>query len=249
MKMSEYTRNEWKKMKDQPLKVRLAFFWDYYKWPTIVVAVAAVALIYTVSTQLNRKEVVLSGMLINSYTPLEEGEFLQEFCDSAGINVDKQEITLLTGLSMDTDNASADLMTYQRIHAGIGVRETDFLILDSDGIRRCGYDTSHMLLDLREFLDPEQLASLEDRLYYIDGSLVEREDSLEGETATYPSPFAPDEMTDPIPVGIDIRDCTEFLNPYYSTEQVLYFAVVCNAPNMDKTLQFFEYIMEHIIKE
>ncbi len=249
MKMSEYTRSEWKKMKDQPLKARMLYFWEYYKWPTIIVTLVVVALAYTVTLWITEKEEVLSGILINSSVPLEDPEFLQAFCDETDINTKKQEIVLVTGLSLSSEEPSMGYMTYQRIHAGIAARDTDFLIADGDSLRQCGYDSSHMLMDLREFLSQEQLMALEERLYYIDGSLLEKTYSGEGNTVTYPLPSAPEKMENPIPVGIDIHHCTEFLDSYYSTKQPLYFAVVVNAPHSDRTLQFLEFIMEHTNKE
>ena len=249
MKMSEYTRGEWKKMKDQPLKARLAYFWDYYKWPTIVVLLVIAALTYTAVNLMTRKEDAVCGFLINSSVPMEDPAFLQDFCEEVGVNTKKQEITLVTGLSFDSINPSMGAMTYQRLHAGIAAKETDFLIADADALHQCGYDSTRMLMDLRKFLSPEQLTALEDRLYYIDGKFLERDFVPEGDTVTFPSPFAPEEMTNPIPVGIDIHDCTEFLDSYYSTKQPLYFAVVVNAPHLDRTVQFFDYIMEHTHKE
>lgn len=245
MKMSEYTKTEWKKMKDKPCRERLSYFWDYYKWPTIIAAVVVVAILYTVTAQMGKKEAVLSGILINSSVPLEDPVILQDFCDEAGIDTKKQEIMLTTGLSLTADNPTVGIMTYQRIHAGIAAKETDFLIATTDAFRQCSYDSSHMLQDLRRFLSPEQLEGLEGKLYYIDGSLFEKIYSEGEDTVVYPSPFAPEEMTDPVPVGIDIRQCNEFLDSYYHTEEPVYFAVVANAPHPDRTLQFFEFMMEY----
>ena len=247
MKMSEYTRGEWKKMKDQPLKVRLAYFWDYYKWPTIVAVLLVIALAYTVTVRLNQKEAVLSGILINSSMPLEDPAFLQEFCQETGVDTKKQELSLLIGLSLEADNPSVGIMTYQRIHAGVAAQDTDFLIATADAFRQCAYDTSNMMMDLREFLSPEQLEQLEGRLYYIDASLFEKISN--GEVVEYPSPYAPQKMEQPIAVGINIRDCEEFLDSYYYTDDPVYFAVICNTPHPDRTLQFFEFIMEEINKE
>ena len=248
MKMSEYIRGEWKKMKGQPLKVRLAYFWDYYKWPTIVVLLIVVALTYTAAQQLSRKEDAVCGILIDSMMPIDEPELLQDFCDEVGINTKKQKINLVTGLSIKSIDPSMGYMSYQRILAGIAAQETDFLIADADAMQQCGYDSTYLLMDLRNFLSPEQLTALEDSLYYIDGKFLEDDIVVEEETVTYPSPLAPEEMDSPIPVGIDIHDCTELLDSYYSTNQPLYFAVVINAPHLDRTTQFFEYILEHTDK-
>lgn len=244
MKMSEYTKNEWKKMKDKPPKERLAYFWEYYKWPAIIAVLVVAAIIYTVSAQMGKKEAVLSGILLNSSVPLEDPAFLQDFCHAAGIDTEIQEIVLNTGLSLTADDPTVGIMTYQRIHAGIAAKETDFVIATAEAFRQCSYDSSRMFMDLRQVLSAEKLAELEGRLYYIDGSLFEKIYS-EGETVAYPSPFNHEEMTDPVPVGIDIRECTDFLDSYYHTEEPVYFAVVTNAPHLDRALQFFEFMTEY----
>ena len=210
MKMSEYTRAEWKKMKDKPLKERLAFFWDYYKIPTIIVVAALLALIYTATIWITAKDEALNGMLVNSTTAMEDAAILQDFCQEAGINTKKEEIVLNTGLSMDSGVPTMDYATYQRIHAGLAAKQTDFFIADEGVMFQFGYDPSHMLMDLREFLSPEQLAAFDGRIYYIDGSMCGGEFVPEGDTVTYPSPAEPETMKDPIPVGINIQDCRAF---------------------------------------
>ena len=249
MKMSEYTRGEWKKMKDKPFKERLEFFWDYYKIPTIIVAVVVLALVYTATVWISAKDEVLNGILVNSVIPEEEPAFVQDFYEVAQLNPKKQEVVMVTGLSLVSDTASMGYMSYQRIHAGVAAKETDFLVSDESGFRQCAYDSSRMLKDLRELFTPEQLAQLEGRLYYIDGSLLQRDYTGQEQEISYPSPSEPEKMADPIPVGINICDCEAFLKSYYSTNQPLYFAVIVNAPHEDRTLQFFEFIMEHTNKE
>ena len=249
MKMSEYTKNEWKKMKEKPCRERLAFFWDYYKWPAIIAVLLVVAITYTVVVQMGKKEAALSGILINSSVPLDDSEFLQAFCDKVGIDTNDYQIVLATGLSLAADNPTVGIMTYQRIHAGIAAEETDFIIATEDAFRQCSYDSSHMFLDLRELLSPEQLAQWEGKLYYIDKSLFEKLYSGGGSTVVYPSPFVPEEMADPVPVGIDICECAAFLDSYYDSDEQVYFAVVTNAPHSDRTRQFLEYIMEHTHEE
>lgn len=240
MKMSEYVKGEWKKLKGQPFKVRLEYFWDYYKWHTIIALLVAAVLTHTLVTQLNQKDAVLSGILLDGATLLEDPALLQEFYAQAGLDPDQQEVMLHTGFSLDDEQPSASLMTYQRIHAGIAAGDTDFIVGNADAIRQCGYDTSRMLADLREHFSPEELALMEDRLYYIDGSLW---NSTAGESMEFPSPINPEEMIDPIPVGIDISACTEFVNAYYSADQTVYIAVVSNGPNIEMTLRFIDFLL------
>lgn len=248
MKMSEYTRGQWKKMKGKPFKERLAYFWDYYKWPTLIALMLVAALIYTVTVKLNEKETVLTGVMIDASTPLEDPAFLQEFCEAEGIDTKQQEINLQTGLSLSSGNPSFSITSYQRIHAGIAAKETDFLVGGTDAIRQCAYDSSNMLVDLREILTPEQLQRLDGRLYYIDGSLFETIYNGSGEMVEFPSPTAPENMKDPIPVAVHIRDCGDFLDSYYP-EQPVYFAVSCTAPHLQTTIEFLDFIIEHTNKE
>ena len=243
MKMSEYVKGEWKKMRGQPFKVRLAYFWDYYKWHTLILLVIVAAVVYTVVTLSGQKDTVLSGILIGSRSPGQEPALLQEFGAAAGIDSQKQEVTMVTGFSLDDSQPSISLMTYQRIHAGIAAGDTDFITGNSDVIRQCGYDPSHMLTDLRECFSPEELAQMEGKLYYIDGSILQELREGTQEELVYPSALAPEEMEDPIPVGIDLRGCTEFLSTYYSEEQTVYLAIVSNAPNLEVALQFVDFLL------
>ena len=245
MKMSEYVRGEWKKLKDQPFKVRLAYFWDYYKWHTIIAVLVVALLTSTVGTQLNKKDTVLSGILINGSQPLDDPALLQEFYAQSGINPDQQEMLLHTGFVLTETDPSVSMLTYQRIHAGVAAGDTDFIVGNADAIRRCGYDTSHMLADLRAYLSSEELAQLEGKLYYLDGSVWKAENYGTGEELVFPSPFTPEEMKDPIPVGIDISACTEFLSAYYGANEKIYFTIVSNAPHMELTLQWLDFLQTY----
>ena len=102
MKISEYIKAERDKIKGKSWKERLAYFWDYYKWYVLIAVVALALLTHTVTTSLNKKEVVLKGILIDGIGTVEEPAVLQTFFDSAGINPEKQEVYLNTGLALNS---------------------------------------------------------------------------------------------------------------------------------------------------
>ena len=243
MKISEYIKNEREKMKGKSFRERLSYFWYYYKWLVIALAVVALVLAKAISTEINRKDVVLNGILVDGVATLETPAVLQEFYDTNGIDPEKEEIYLNTGLSLDSGIPSVVSTTYQRIHAGIGAKDTDFLMGYEYVIQRFANDPSNMFCDLRTILSRERLAELEEALYYIDGNVIEQIRENPDAAVPLPDPKKPEEMADPIPVAVDLSSCKEFVSAYYQSEKAVYFAVVVNAPRKELTAQFMEFLL------
>ena len=243
MNISQYIKNEQEKMKDKSWKERLAYFWDYYKWYVLVVLVALVLIVQTVTTVVNQKEILLKGILIDGIGTVEEPEILQQFYADNGIDTAKQEVYLNTGLALDSGIPSVVSTSYQRIHAGIGAADTDFLMGYEYAIQRFAYDTSNVFADLRDILSPELLEQWEEYLYYVDASVIEAIKNAPQEEIPLPDPKKPAEMEEPVPVAVDVSACEEFTSVYYSPDRAVYMAVVINAPHRDLTAQFMEYLL------
>ena len=243
MKISEYIKAERDKIKGKSWKERLAYFWDYYKWYVLIAVVALALLTHTVTTSLNKKEVVLKGILIDGIGTVEEPAVLQTFFDSAGINPEKQEVYLNTGLALNSGIPSIVTTSYQRIHAGIGAADTDFLMGYEYAIQRFAYDTSHVFADLRDILSPEILAEQEEYLYYIDAAVIEKIKNEPQKEIPLPDPKKPEEMEQPVPVAVDISACGEFTSVYYTPDTAVYIAVVTNAPHEKLVAQFIEFLL------
>ena len=243
MKISEYISSEKEKMKKRTPKERMSYFWDYYKWYVIIGLIAFLLVVHTAVTFINAKEPVLYGILIDGIQPVEQPEILQTFYDANGIDTDKQEIVLQTGLSLNSSLPSVTQTFYQRIHAGIGSKETDFLMGYGYAISQCAYDSSHMLADLRDVFSPETLARLEGCLYYIDGSVWNAIKQSPTKEFEIPDPHKPQNMADPIPVAIDISICNEFVSAFYSLAEPVYVAVTINAPHPELTVRFIECLL------
>lgn len=243
MKISEYIRSEKEKIRGKPWKERLAYFWEYSKWYVLIGLVAAVLLAQTVVTEINKKEVVLKGILIDGTGALEEPDVLKAFYSENGLDPEKQEVYLNTGLALNGVIPSVVTNSYQQIHASIGAEDTDFLMGYEYAIQRFAYDTSNPLADLRDILSAEALTELEAYLYYVDAGVIEKIRNAPQEEFPLPDPKKPEEMERPVPVAVDISACGEFTSVYYTPDQAVYMAVVTNAPHRELTARFMEHLL------
>lgn len=248
MKPIDYIKNEHKKIMETPKNERLSYIWEYYKWHIIVFLLVIVLLVQGIASAQARKETVFSGFMLNSKILLEEDDFLQGFYDYAGIDSTKQEAAIYTDLILTDRNMKSDITAFQRIMAGVAAKDTDFIAGLSEPFRVCAYSSSSFLMDLREFLDADTLEVYKDRLYYIDGAVLEQLKAPVGENTEviqeYPDPKKPELMEDPIPVGIDVSDQESIQNAYYLPDSTIYIGVVFNTTRPELTQAFIDYILQ-----
>jgi len=78
--------------------------------------------------------------------------------------------------------------------------------------------------DLREIMTEEQLAKYEPYFYYY--------------------PAIPEEMEQPVPVGLFVTDCTVLTETYHFDEDYVVIGIVGNAPHIENALKFIDYLFE-----
>lgn len=242
MKISEYINSEKEKMKGKPLKERLAYFWEYYKWYVIIAVVAVLLLTQTIVNIANTKESVMEGLLLDGTAPLDAPAIVYDFYAQEGIDPDKQEAVFNTGFSLDSSMPEVVSNTYQTIFARVGAEDLDFIMGYEYAIQRLAYGSGGMFADLRDVFSPETLASMEGCLYYIDGAVANYIDENPMEEIPLPDPFHPEAMEDPIPVAVDITACKEFSSVYYSPDKNVYISVVVNAPHKDLAVRYISFL-------
>jgi len=247
MKIIDYIKNAYTSIKEIPKEERLSYFLDYYKWHVVAILLAIALLIQGVVSISNRKDPVFYGILLNCMISIDDDAFVEGFYEYAGIDAATQEVAFYTDIILKDGRNKNYISSFQRIMAGIATKETDFLVGQEDSFRLCAYSTSRLLMDLRELLDADTLSKLSDRLYYIDGAVLNQ---LSAEAGTQvdtsiindPDPTKPEAMTDPIPVGLDISDCQAFQSAYYFPNTTLYLGVATNTPRTELTNQFIAYL-------
>lgn len=248
MTIKEYFQEGIKAIKDSPPKERLAYFWEYYKWYAIIFLLVIVLLVQGVLGVINRREAVLSGVLLNCKLGVEDEEFLHNFYAYAGIDESKEAATFYTDLVITDGQSRNDLNAFQRIMGGIAINDIDFIVGKSDAFPFFSYNSNEIFIDLRDFLSQETLAQVSDRLYYIDGEFLKLFQLPPGTEITAdikeaPDPRKPEAMKDPIPVGIDISDCEAFRSAYFLGEPTVYLGVVANTVRPDTVMKFIDYLL------
>jgi len=246
MTIIESIKDQWRQVKEKPRKERWAYFWDYYKWHTIILLLVIAALVQGIISMTTRKDVVFTGYVLNCSVADSDDDFWQGFYEVAGINSKKEEIAVYNDLYLRKGQEMKNAEVFARIMSGISMQEADFIVGQPEQFRPFAYHTSKILIDLREFLDEETLKKYADRLYYIDGAVLQQLSKPVGQEVgpiIYPDPTNPKVMEDPIPVGIDVTDRTAFRESYYcEPEAVVYIGIINNTARPELTRQFIDYL-------
>ena len=245
MALMDEFKEERENIKNQTFKKRISYFWMYYKWYVLGGILAAAVLISLISGFLNRTNYALYGAMINGIPFETEQAFLDDFMDYAGIDKDKNAVAFNTSLSFE-GNA---IGTAEFITVYIAARDLDVIAGDPDSFSRYAY--SSVYLDLSEALDAKTIAALSQagRLYYIDRAVADKIDELQNtnqsaEGVSKPDPFRPEDMEDPVPVGVDISECSKFTDAYYYKEGSSYLGIVANTKQLANAVKFITFLLE-----
>ena len=247
MTMFEYTKKAFLAMKERPKKERWQYFLDYYKWPAIAVLLAIVILIQSVVAIVTRKDTVFSGVLVDGYSFDTSDEYMAALGTYLGINTEEEQVQFQTGILLESGSEKDKSNAFQQLLASLTVKATDFIVAPEGSFELCAYNVNNIFADLRNSLDADTLAKLEDKLYYIDRTLFKKiqEEVSQGiiSDIDYPDPHAPEAMDDPIPVGIDISGNTEFCDRYYLTDDPVYLGMAINTTRQEMVIRFMEFLL------
>lgn len=251
MTVSESIKKTKEALKEKTPKERISYFFEYYTWHALGVLLVIVILAQSVVSIATRKDTVLSGNLLNCFTPNGDQAYQDAFFEYAGLDAKKAEILLQTDMQLTSALSPSNAENFQLIHASVAAARLDFIVGDVTPFQKCAYSKSYLFMDLRNHLPAETLEKLADRLYYVDGDILYKEldpftDEASG-NVEYPDPHKPETMVDPVPVGIEISGCRNFMDVYYPQNKTMYIGIVGNAPHLEQTLQFVDFLLSEII--
>ncbi|MBE5884058.1 MAG: hypothetical protein E7291_06540 [Lachnospiraceae bacterium] len=251
MALMDEFKEERAALKNGTLKEKLNYFWYYYKWHVLGTLFALFLIIFFVQQIVSRKDIVFNAVMLNASILTEEGMYAQEFAEYADIDTDKTAALFDTSYQIsERGSDEASYSSAQKLMVYVTTAEVDVMITDPGSFQKYAYNES--FCDLREFLTKEQLAKYEPYFYYADGKVVEEiidaYANAEGDITLppYPNPDKPEEMTDPIPIGIYLSSNERLLEHYYfrdgdeGTEQIV-IGVYANTEHPENVLKYLEF--------
>ena len=156
MNLFDTIKKDWQKMKRKSFKEKAGYFFDYYKWPVIVVLVIAIWLGGMLWQKATAPDVCLTGVLFNASDLLAQ-EKIQDIIDGFSreqeLDPNKETILLHTDLTYfeEEDYIQSNYESLQLLSAWVLSGDVDFIIADASMMEKLaanGY--------LLEFDDPAQ---------------------------------------------------------------------------------------------
>lgn len=249
--------DQYKKMKDKPLKERLEYLGRYYGGIAIGAIVVIGILISIISTVLSKKDTGFKAIILNA-TGMTTSNISEEFAEYAGIDLKHYECDIDTGAFLSTSGFGYDdTATLTRYMADIQSRDLDCVIFHSE---RFYTDSLSMLYaDLRDYLSEEDLERFKDNLYYVDYTEAERlqnstttesafsdsEPTLDEMNAHIEERRHPENMDNPIPVGIILTDCP-YLNEAYAYPVLTpVYGIIINTQRPEVAVSFLHFLYNY----
>lgn len=233
-------------LKDASLKKKLAYFWEYYKWYVIVPLLVLIFGGWAVYDIVTAKDVAFYSVMLNASEYVHATESKQEFAELINLDTDKYEV--MWDSSMHIQPSGADEISYtsaQKLFAYTAAAELDTMVANATGFQK--YANSSTFYDMRDLLTEEQIAKYEPFFYYVDWKLVEEieaaNDALDDSyVPVYTDPTKPEEMEQPVPVGVFVSDCKKLTDNYYYREDDIVLGVYVNSPRPELAVTYLEYL-------
>lgn len=246
--MSEF-KKERENMKDAPFKMKLQYFWDYYKWYVIIPVVIIIALSNYIYHAVTDPETILNGVLLNcGYLETADAStaLIQGLYEEYEIDTKEEEITFNTTLTYSSADNADNYSSTQALMAWSSAGVLDFMCADKDAMTELAY--KGYFADLRETLTEEEQALYEPYFLYIDQGVIdqinEAYDNMDNTfVPVYPDCTKPEEMKEPIPVMIDVS-ATELMDIYADSTDTLAYGIVAQSEHKDMVLKMLDYIIE-----
>lgn len=248
--MDEF-KEEREALKNGTPKQKLAYFWYYYKWYVIISVIVIAMIVSFIHQFLDRKDPAFYTVLLNAslldQMSSEQPDFITDFAEKEGIDLNTSEITFDTSIRIIEDSMDETSVTSsQKLMVYAAANELDSMITDFTSFQK--YANSSMFHDLRDILTEEQVQALEPYFYYVDREVVRAIESANDDLNTdyapeYPDPLHPEDMQDPVPVGICLTGCKDLTDNYYFRGDGIVMGIYANAEHAQTAVDLAEYLL------
>ncbi len=244
--MDEF-KEEREALKHAPLKQKLSYFVYYYKWH-VVIGILALALAVTFAVQIaTRKDTGLYVCLLNAAEPYDTSAYVDAFASYAGVDLDTYALLFDSTMTIGDELDQETVMSAQRLSVYIAAGDLDVMVADMATME--SQANNQYFSDLRTILTPQQLEKYQSAFYYVDMAAIrEKEAAVDRFDAdyvpVYPDPRKPEEMEEPIPVGVLIQGENPLKDNYRFQGDELVLSIFQNTSHLETALKFLDFVMQ-----
>lgn len=251
--MDEF-KDERDSIKNAPFSKKLSYFWYYNKWKVIIGVVVAIVIFFTIRGYIYKKDDVLYIAMINITPTLDniDNKVYSEICDpfleENGYDLKHKEIRWAADYLMNVNNGQT-LSDSDKLSIFVATGSIDFFYGSGKWIDTYAY--RDVLAPVTWYMSEEEIAEYSDYLYYIDGAVLERYEKAQDEqnyeySEELPDPLKPEEMVNPIPIGIILDSCKPLQENYDCLDEepgVMVASAVMNSKNQEVTKEYFKFLL------
>ena len=245
MALMDEFKEEREKMRHRPLKDKIAYFWEYYRLPTIIGLAVLVAVVSFIYGQVTKKQDILYGCILNTFQT--NTDFEENLLEHMQYDPDHYQVVLNKTLVYSANMNENSYEKYMVLITLISTNTVDFLTGNEAAMSSLAYNTS--FADLREVLPKEVYELCEPYVLYADNYILEyNEEHFDGTEESliteYPDPRKPETMKDPIPVMIDVTQCPEIMELYGNAKDTsIIMAIPWNPPHPEEMALTLQYLL------
>lgn len=247
MTIHEARKEQRKSIKNRSIQERISFLWEYYGIKSIGLLLAIAIAITFIVNMATKKEYAFTGIFFGAETQESSDSYLEDFAKAADIDLKKYALSVQNHLDiqMDQQITTEIYQSMETFTAMVAAKSVDCFAGNAELFlyyAYMGYAT-----DLRTVLSPEMLDQLSADLHYIDGQLIEEQETAnEGFSSAYsqrPDSTKPELMNDPIPVAISLNAATDAFKENYRFGENAVIGICSSSERSENALAFLRYCL------
>jgi hypothetical protein len=243
-------------LKNMPFKKKVAYFWEYYRFHVLITVVLVMVAVNFITSIVGQKPYSFYGIMLNSFE-LDGAAWQEEFAAYAELDEEKSQCYIETQTFLDIDSLDQyNIASIQRVLALVATGDLDVIV--SDGPAFTYYADAEIFLDLRTVLSAEEIARYEGDFFYIDQAFIERRKndvnlaldysdtpkSNEEKLNDLEKRRHPENMENPIPVGIFVTDAAliKATGAYPLFEPI--YGIAVSSQRLEVAVKYLEFLGE-----
>ncbi|MCQ2524697.1 MAG: hypothetical protein MJ123_10205 [Lachnospiraceae bacterium] len=226
MALRDEIKEQQKTLKGKSFKYKWEYFLEYYKWATIAVIIAAIAIFSFIKGVVTAKHDAFYAICVNAIT-MPSSDAFSEYIE---IDTKKEKVVFDTTYSMiDEGGNQNSYLSLQKMVANIAAGTADVIIGDLDVLQTLA--PNEFFADLRNYFSEDELNALGDKVIY--SQLKDDDGNLIGEE---------------IPLIINVTD-SPLLNSYPFFVYDEGFGIIANTSRPERCKKFYNFLYDEAILE